>query len=131
MKPKQVISLVAIFALLTILFNTVSTQSDEDDIVWLEGEEHTLYWGDDVNVSEYLIKALENSTPGPSDTITDYLILSIVTGNGESWTSMLSVNNSNIEDSNIFDNRLRINATEVVTGNNIATPYTTIEVYLA
>ncbi|MBN2488926.1 MAG: hypothetical protein JXA98_07860 [Methanosarcinaceae archaeon] len=131
MKPKQVISLVALFALFTVLVTTVSAQTDEDDIVWLEGEEHTLYWGDEVNVSEYLIKALEFSTPGPSDTTSDYVIISIITGNGESWTSMLSVNNSNIEDSNIFDSRLRINATEVVTGNNIATPYTTIEVYLA
>jgi hypothetical protein len=131
MKPKQVIYLVALLALFTVLVTTVSAQTDEDDIEWLEGEEHTLYWGDEVNVSEYLIKALEFSTPGPSDTNTDYVILSIVTGNGESRTSMLSVNNSNIEDSNIFDSRLRINATEVVTGNNIPTPYTTIEVFLA
>jgi hypothetical protein len=131
MKPKQVISLVALLALFTVIVTTASAQSDEDDIEWLEGEEHTLYWGDEVNVSEYLITALEFSTPGPSDTNTDYVILSIVTGNGESRTSMLSVNNSNIEDSNIFDSRLRINATEVVTGNNIPTPYTTIEVFLA
>ena len=48
MKPRQLISLVVLLALFAVLVTTVSAQTDEDDIEWLESEEYTLYWGDEI-----------------------------------------------------------------------------------
>jgi len=131
MKPRQIIPLLVLLAVFVMLAGMADAQSEEDEIEWLEPDEYTLYWGDEVNASGYLIKALDFSSPGATDVPGDYVALSIRNDTAQSWSSILSVNNSNIPNSEIFDNRLRINATDVVTGKDILTPYTTINVYIA
>jgi hypothetical protein len=64
MKTDQLIHLLAIFAVFTIFASSVAmcidiatAQIEEEDIEWLDAEEYTLYWGDQVNASGYLIES--------------------------------------------------------------------------
>ncbi|MHC1576076.1 MAG: hypothetical protein ACXQTE_01860, partial [Methanosarcinaceae archaeon] len=105
-----------------------SVASEDDDIEWFESEEHTLYWGDKINTSGYLICASDFSLAGPTDSNNDYVMFSIITNRSEEWNSILALNSSELPSTEIFDDRLKIEAFEIVTGNDIEAPYTTIEV---
>ena len=138
MKTDKFIHLLAIFAVFTIFATSVAmcidiaTAQIEEDIEWLDAEEYTLYWGDQVNASGYLIESLEYSTPRYSDVPDDYVLLSILmTNTSKSWSTILSVNNSNIPGYDVFDNKFKLEVVDIVTGINIPSPYSKIKVYLA
>ena len=139
MKTDQFVHLFAIFAVFAIFtaslaacINVASAQIEEEDIEWLDGVEYTLYWGDRVNASGYLIESLEYSTPRYSDVPDDYVFLSILmTNTSKSWSTILSVNNSDIPSYDIFDDKFKIEVVDIVTGIDIPSPYTKIKVNLA
>ncbi|WP_406661911.1 hypothetical protein V7O66_05220 [Methanolobus sp. ZRKC3] len=105
--------------------------SSDDEIEWLDAEEYTLYWGDEVNSSGYLITAVDFSPSKLSDVDSDYAILSILTNRSESWSTILALNNSDISDHKNFEDRINISVVEIVTGNDIPAPYTTISVSIS
>ena len=138
MKTDQFVHLVAFLAVFAIFTASASTYFDiaaaqtEDEIEWLDAEEFTLYWGDQVNTSGYVIESLEYSIPRYSDMPDDYVIFSILlTNTSKSWSTILSVNNSNIPGYDIFDNKFKLEVVDIVTGIDIPTPYTKIKFYLA
>ncbi|HJH30489.1 MAG TPA: hypothetical protein C5S51_12535 [Methanosarcinaceae archaeon] len=139
MKIDQFIHLIAIFAVFAIFttslsacVNVASAQIEEEDIEWLDAEEYTLYWGDQINSSGYFIKSFEYSTPRYSDVPDDYVMLSILMANtSKSWITILSVNNSNIPINDTFDDKLKVEVVDIVTGINIPSPYSKIKLYLA
>ncbi len=100
----------------------------EENGNWEERVNHTLYWGDSIDVNGSLITANDFSKAKPFDVDTDYVMLTVLSESSEEWNILLSVNNSNIPDSKIIDGRLNITALEVVTGNDISSPYTKIGV---
>ena len=108
-----------------------SESSSDDDLEWLDAEEYTLYWGDEVNSSGYLISAVDFSPSRPSDSDNDYVILSILTNRSESWSTILALNNSDISDHKNFEDRINISVLEVITGNDIPAPYATISVSIS
>jgi hypothetical protein len=103
-------------------------QSDELD--WLDSQEYTLYWGEEINHSGYLIKAADFSPAKPTDNENDYVFLSIKSIYGDSWSVILA-NNTDISNNTVFDDRLNITAFEIVTGNDIPSPYTTLSVAIS
>ncbi len=118
--------IIGMAVLLMELCIVAGAQSDE--VEWLDAQEYTLYWGDEINHSGYLIKAGDFSPSKAFDVDTDYVMLSISSVHHDSWGAILAVNNSQISNSTEFDDRLNITAIEVVTGNDIPSPYTTISV---
>jgi len=108
-----------------------SDTSSDDDLEWLDAEEYTLYWGDEVNSSSYLINAVDFSPSKAFDSDNDYVVLSVLTNRSESWSTILALNNSDISDYKNFDDRINISVLEVVTGNDIPTPYATISVSIS
>jgi len=56
-----------------------SDTSSDDDLEWLDAEEYTLYWGDEVNSSSYLINAVDFSPSKAFDSDNDYVVLSVLT----------------------------------------------------
>jgi uncharacterized repeat protein (TIGR01451 family) len=119
--------------LLICLCSLASAESyiDDDGVEWLEAGEYTLYWGEEVNASGYMIKAADFSPSKAFDTDSDYVMLTVLSDRSESWQTILAVNNSNIPDNYIFGNRLNITALSVVTGSNIPVPYTNITVFIS
>ncbi|MDP2216109.1 MAG: hypothetical protein Q8J68_02315 [Methanolobus sp.] len=130
---KQVALRLGMLALLVCLCSLASAESftDDDGVEWLEAGEYTLYWGEEVNASGYMIKAADFSPSKAFDTDSDYVMLTVLSDRSESWQTILAVNNSNIPDNYIFGDRLNITALSVVTGNNIPVPYTNITVFLS
>ena len=130
---KQVALRLGVLALLVCLCSLASAESftDDDGVEWLEAGNYTIYWGQEVNASGYLIKAADFSPSKAFDIDNDYVMLTVVSNRSESWQSLLAVNNSNIPDNYIFGNLLNVTALSVVTGNNIPVPYTNISVFLA
>jgi len=100
----------------------------EENGNWEERINYTLYWGDSIDVNGSLITANDFSKAKPFDTDTDYVMLTIISESSEEWNAMLSINNSALPDSKIIEGRLNITALEVVTGNDIPSPYTKIGV---
>ena len=138
MKTDQLVHLSAIIAVFVIFAASVSTCVDiaaaqtEDEIEWLDAEEYTLYWGDEINASGYTIESLEYSSPRYSDVPDDYVMLSILmTNTSKSWSTILSVNNSKIPGYEIFDDKFKIEMVDIVTGIDIPSPYSKIKFYLA
>ncbi|MDW7731889.1 MAG: hypothetical protein SCH66_05610 [Methanolobus sp.] len=128
---KQFTLLALVVVLLVCLCDHAGAQSTTDDIEWLESEEFTLYWGEEINASGYLITAQDFSPSHAFDTDYDYVMLSVISKNSESLGAVLALNNSDIPDYYVFENLLNITAVEIVTGNDIPVPYTTISVALA
>ncbi|TGC09175.1 DUF11 domain-containing protein [Methanolobus halotolerans] len=128
---RQLLFKPVLLVVLVLLCGQAGAQSTTDDIEWLEAEEFTLYWGEEVNASGYLITALDFSPSRASDTDTDYVMLSVMSNSSESWGTILALNNSDIPDNYVFDDRLNITAVEIITGNDIPVPYTTISVAIA
>lgn len=104
---------------------------DDDGLEWLETGNYTLYWGQEVNTSGYLIKAADFSPSKAFDTDNDYVMLTVKSNRSETWQAILATNNSDIPDTHIFGDRLNVTVQSVVTGSNIPVPYTNISVYLA
>ncbi|MCD4821642.1 MAG: hypothetical protein K8R11_06160 [Methanococcoides sp.] len=100
----------------------------EENGNWEERINYTLYWGDSIDVNGSLITAHDFSKAKPFDVDTDYVMLTILSESSEEWNAMLSINNSALPDSKIIKGRLNITALEVVTGNDIPSPYTKIGV---
>lgn len=105
--------------------------TDEDGLEWLDAGNYTLYWGQEVNTSGYLIKAADFSPSKAFDTDSDYVMLTVKSNRSETWQTILARNNSDIPDNQIFGDRLNVTVLSVVTGSNIPVPYTNISVYLA
>ncbi|MBP1909105.1 hypothetical protein [Methanolobus bombayensis] len=126
---QQLFLLIGLTVLLFSLCIVASAQSD--DVEWLEAEEYTLYWGDEVNHSGYLIKAEDFSSAGPSDDENDYVMLTITSMYDDSWGAILSNNTGGLSNNTAFDDRLNITALEIVTGNDIASPYTVLSVAIS
>ena len=103
-------------------------QSDETE--WLDAQEYTLYWGDEINHSGYFITASDFSPAKPTDDENDYVMLSISSIYDDSWGAILA-NNTGISNNSVFDERLNITAIEIITGNDIPVPYTTLSVAIA
>ncbi len=122
-----------LFIGLTLLFLSfcVVAGAQSDEVEWLEPQEYTLYWGDEINHSGYFIKAVDFSPAAPSDVDTDYVLLSVSSVHHDSWGAILALNNSDISNNTVFDDRLNITALEVVTGNDIPSPYTTLNVAIS
>ncbi|MDG6244256.1 MAG: hypothetical protein QCH31_07690 [Methanolobus sp.] len=122
--------IVFFIGLVLLLANTCNiADARSDNVEWLEAKEYTLYWGDEINHSGYLIKAVDFSPAKPKDTDNDYVMLSISSIYHDSWGAILANNTATaIPNNTVFDNRLNITALEIVTGNNIPSPYTTINV---
>ena len=141
MKIDKLVYFCAIFLAFTLAIFTINVamfidiaaaQTDEEGIEWLDGTEYTLYWGDQVNASGYSIKSLEYSTPRYSDVPDDYVVLSIsMTNTSKSWTTILSVNNSAIPSNDTFDDKLKVEVVDIITGIEIPSPYSKIKVYPA
>ncbi len=100
----------------------------EEGTQWLDSEEFTLYWGEEVNSSGYIIKATDFSAAGAFDVPYDHVMLSIKSNRFEQWNCLLSLNNTEIPDTYIIEDRLTIQALKIVTGNDIPAPYTKINV---
>ncbi|UGV41178.1 hypothetical protein J7W08_02405 [Methanococcoides orientis] len=120
------ICLIILFAII-LCANTAIASSDENTN-WNDSVNHTLYWGDSIEVDGFLIKANDFSKARPFDIETDYVMLTINSDDSEEWSALLSVNNSQIPNTKIFGERLNITAFEVVTGIDIPAPYTKIGV---
>ncbi|WMW22724.1 hypothetical protein RE476_02575 [Methanolobus mangrovi] len=103
-------------------------QSDETE--WLDAQEYTLYWGDEINHSGYLITASDFSPAKPTDDENDYVMLTISSIYHDSWGAILA-NNTGISNNTVFDERLNITAIEIITGNDIPVPYATLSVAIA
>lgn len=116
--------------LLVYLCGNAGAQSTEE-IEWLEAEEYTLYWGEEVNASGYFIKAQDFSPSRAFDVDTDYVMISVLSDDSESWGTILALNNSDIPDHYVFEDRLNVSAVDIVTGNDIPVPYTNISVAIA
>ncbi len=121
----------AISLIMMMIYTGTVVAPENEDIEWLEPEEHTLYWGDEINISSYLISASDFSLAGPTDSNNDYVMLSILNDRSEEWSSILALNTSEIPSTKTFNDMLKIEALEVVTGNDIEAPYATIEVSVA
>ena len=80
--------------LILLLIIAIPAASQEDSELWTDPENHTLYWGDTVDISGYSIKASDFSKSEPIDTDTDFVLLSIADNNSNSWSAVLGVNNS-------------------------------------
>lgn len=120
--------LIGLAVLLVNFCIIAGAQSDDDD--WLEPQEYTLYWGDSINHSGYIIKASDFSPAKAFDTENDYVMLTIDSIYGDSWGAILA-NNTDFSNNTVLDDRLNITALEIITGNDISIPYTTISVKIA
>lgn len=120
--------LVSLIILLTISNPAIG---QEDEGTWKDPENYTLYWGDQISIDEYSIKASDFSQSSPTDTETDFVLLSIDDNSSNSWSAVLGVNNSMFPSLKIVKNKFKIEAFEIVTGSNIPTPYAKIAVYIS
>lgn len=121
-----------LFIGLTVLFMSFCIVAGaQSDIEWLDAEEYTLYWGDEINHSGYLITASDFSPAKAFDTENDYVMLSIESVYGDSWGAILANNTGGISNNTVLDDRLNITAVEIITGNDIPSPYTTISVMIS
>ncbi len=111
-----------------ILLTTGNVAAAEEDIHWSEPEEITLYWGEEVNSSGYIIRADDFSTAGAFDVPYDHVMIAIENDRLEQWSCLLSLNNSDIPDTYTIEDRLKIQALRIVTGNDIPAPYTTLNI---
>jgi hypothetical protein len=125
--------LVWVLAFLVCLCSLAGAGSVTDDngAEWLDAGNHTLYWGQELNTSGYIIKAADFSPSKAFDMDDDYVMMTVLSNRSESWGAILALNNSDIPDNYIFGDRLNITVLSVVTGNNIPVPYANISVFLA
>ncbi|WP_340818477.1 hypothetical protein [Methanolobus sp. WCC4] len=120
-----------LIALTVLLMNfCIVAAAQSDDVEWLDAEEYTLYWGDEINHSGYLIKASDFSPAKAFDTENDYVVLTIGSIYDDSWMAILA-NNTEFSNNTAFDDRLNVTALEIITGNDISSPYATISVKVA
>jgi hypothetical protein len=118
--------------LTVLLFHfCIVASAQSDDVEWLDGEEYTLYWGDEINHSGYLVTAQDFSSAGPTDDENDYVMLTITSIYDDSWGAILSNNTGGLSNNTVFDDRLNITALEIVTGNDIESPYAVLSVAIS
>ena len=108
-----------------------ASTTDANDTEWLTPSEFTIYWGEQAEIDGYTIKALDFSPSKPVDLPDDYVMLSIKSNTSRSWNAILALNNSVISNETILDGLVKLTAKDVVTGNDIPTPYATIEIAIA
>lgn len=108
-----------------------ASTTDANDTEWLTPSEFTIYWGEQVEIGGYTIKALDFSPSKPVDLPDDYVMLSIKSNTSRSWNAILALNNSVISNETVLDSLVKLTAQDVVTGNDIPTPYATIEIAIA
>lgn len=108
-----------------------ATASTTDEIQWLTPSEFTLYWGEQIKIGDYTVTAQDFSASKPVDLPDDYVILNIKSNTSRSWSAILALNHTTIPNETILDGLIKLTAINVVTGNNIPTPYATIEIALA
>ncbi|WP_321417687.1 hypothetical protein [uncultured Methanomethylovorans sp.] len=108
-----------------------ASSTDANDTEWLTPSEFTIYWGEQAEIDGYTITALDFSASKPVDLPDDYVMLSIKSNTSRSWSAILALNNSVIPNETILDGLVKLTAKDVVTGNDIPTPYATIEIAIA
>lgn len=117
--------------LVVLLLNScIVAGAQSNEIEWLDAQEYTLYWGDEINHSGYFITASDFSPAKPTDYENDYVMLTVSSIYHDSWDAILA-NNTEISNNSVFDDRLNITALEIVTGNDIPAPYTTLSVAIS
>lgn len=126
---KQTVLIIVLAVLFIHICEVASAQSGK--VEWLDSEEYTLYWGDEINHSGYYIKAADFSPAKPTDNENDYVFLTITSIYGDSWSAILANNTGMLTNNTIFDDRLNITTEEIVTGNDIPSPYTIISVCIS
>jgi len=128
---KQLAFKLTLFAVLLVYLCANAGAQSTEDIEWLEAEEYTLYWGEEVNASGYFITAQDFSPSRAFDVDTDYVMISVLSDDSQPWGTILALNNSDIPDNYVFEDRLNVSALDIVTGNDIPVPYTNISVAIA
>jgi len=123
--------IILFIGLLVLLVNScIVAGAQSNEIEWLDAQEYTLYWGDEINHSGYFITASDFSPAKPTDYENDYVMLTVTSIYHDSWGAILA-NNTEISNNSVFDDRLNITALEIVTGNDIPAPYTTLSVAIS
>jgi uncharacterized repeat protein (TIGR01451 family) len=124
---------IILFIGLTFIFASfcIIAVAQSNDVEWLDSEEYTLYWGDEVNHSGYIITAVDFSPAKATDDENDYVFLTVDSVYGDSWGAILANNTAMIGNNTVFDERLNITSIEIITGNDIPSPYTTISVCIS
>lgn len=116
----------AIYLIIPIFFLLLAGTAVASNGEWTERENHTLNWGESVEVNDYLITAHDFSQARAIDIDTDYVMLTIKFKDDDELSTLLSLNNNNIPAIKMFKEQINITAFEVVTGNDIPAPYTKI-----
>ncbi|WP_214045247.1 hypothetical protein [Methanomethylovorans sp.] len=130
MDHRSILLALALVMCLTMLQHPASAKSS-NDTEWLTPLNVTLHWGEQVEISGYTITAQDFSASKPVDTPDDYVMLKVKSNTSRSWGAILALNHSSIPNETILDGVIRLTAQDIVTGNNIPTPYATIQVAIA
>jgi len=121
----------AVMVTCLLLLQQPVTAKGTEDTQWLTPLNITLYWGEQVRIDGYTITAQDFSPSKPVDLPDDYVMLNVKSNASRSWGAILALNNTMIPNETILDGSIKLSAKKIVTGNNIPTPYATIEVALA
>lgn len=127
------ILLAAVLVMCMVLLQHPATASttDANDTEWLTPSEITLYWGEQAQIDGYTITAQDFSASKPVDLPDDYVMLNVKSNTSRSWSAILALNNTIIPNETILDGLVKLTAKDIVTGNDIPTPYATIEIAIA
>lgn len=123
--------LAAVFVMCMVVLQHPAYAADANDTEWLTPAESTLYWGEQIQIDCYTITALDFSPSKPVDLPDDYVMLKVKSNTSRSWSAILALNNTLIPNETILDGLVKLTAKEIVTGNDIPTPYATIEIAIA
>lgn len=123
--------LAAVFVMCLALLQHTASATDANDTEWLTPTEFTLYWGEQNHIDGYTITAQDFSASKPVDLPDDYVMLNIKSNTSRSWSAILALNNTIIPNETILDGLVKLTAKDIVTGNDIPTPYATIEIAIA
>ena len=125
------ILLAAVLVICLVMLQHPASARDSNDTEWLTPSNVTLYWGEQVQIGGYTITAQDFSASKPVDMPDDYVMLKVKSSTSRSWGAILALNHSSIPNETIVDGSGRLTAEDIVTGNDIPTPYATIGVAIA
>ncbi|WP_370572122.1 hypothetical protein [Methanomethylovorans sp.] len=127
----MVLASVLVMYLVLLQHPATASTTDANDTEWLTPSEFTLYWGEQAQIDGYTITAQDFSASKPVDLPDDYVMLNVKSNTSRSWSAILALNNTIIPNETILDGLVKLTAKDIVTGNDIPTPYATIEVTIA
>ena len=125
------ILLAAVLIMYLVMLQHPASARDSNDTEWLTPSNITLHWGEQVKVGGYTITAQDFSASKPVDMPDDYVMLKVKSNTSRSWGAILALNHSSIPNETILDGSIRLTAEDIVTGNDIPTPYATIGIAIA